>query len=59
MENDKGHDLLVKDLNDLLEKARSFEFHDFKNEKYPAPKMALVEKLDIIRKKVIDGAYDN
>ena len=53
------HDLLLKDLRALLAEAEAFEFHDFKNSKYAAPKMMLVEKLTIIADAVKAGRYDD
>jgi hypothetical protein len=51
------------DLKYLIEEAKAGEFHDFYNEKYPAPKMALVQKLkekglDDIAERVIGGEFD-
>lgn len=54
-----GHQLLIKDLEEFLKEAESFEFHDFRNEKYATPKMALKEKLDAMAEAVIAGKYDN
>jgi hypothetical protein len=59
MQYDEGHDNLISDLQGILSEAKNFEFHDFKNSKHPAPKMALAELLDKIRGKVINGDYDN
>ena len=47
-----GHFNLRQDVGDLLSEVEKGEFGDFTNNKYPTPKMALVEKLDEIRKKV-------
>lgn len=51
------------ELNYLIEEAKAGEFHDFHNNKYPAPKMALVQKLmqhglKEIAEKVKEGEYD-
>lgn len=54
-----GHDALMLDLSILLKEASDFEFHDYKNEKYPAPKVALGNRLMEIRQNMIDGKYDN
>lgn len=59
MENDAGHSALIADLSALLEEAKDFEFHDFKNSKYAAPKMELMEKILVIADKVKGGGYDN
>lgn len=59
MKEDKAHYLLVKDLTELLEEAKAGEFGDFTNDKYPAPKMALAEKLNKLRQNVINGRYDD
>lgn len=56
---DKRHIKLVKDLENLLEEAKAFEFHDFKNDKYAAPKMELVGFLLAMVDKVKEGGYDN
>ena len=57
--DEKGHYDLLKDLWGLWQDAVNHEFHDFKNNKYPAPKMALHTKLNEIDKKMQDGDYDN
>ena len=59
MENNKGHDNLINDLDGLLKEAISFAFHDFKNEKYDTPKVALRERLLKLAENVVDGKYDN
>lgn len=56
---DTGHKNLINDLKQLLYEAHNGEFHDFANQKYPAPKMALAEKLGELTENVIDGKYDN
>ncbi len=55
----KGHLKLVSNLTALLQEATDCEFHDFLNDKYPAPKMALDDKLTTIRRNMIEGKYDN
>lgn len=55
---EKGHTLLIDDLRSLLQEAEAGEFGDFTNVKYPAPKMALAEKLNELRNNVINGKYD-
>jgi len=56
---DYGHDSLLHDLQELVRQADQYEFHDYKNKKYPMPKMALVTSLEQIIKRVKDGFYDN
>ena len=56
---DKGHELLVSDLEALLKEAQSFAFHDFKNTDYATPKVVLVTKLHDLAEKVQNGEYDN
>lgn len=55
----QGHDNLITDLEDLLEEAKNYEFHDFQNGKFAAPKMALREKLLGLAEQVVKGRYDN
>jgi len=55
---EKGTIILINDLKELLEEAEAGEFGDFTNNKYPAPKMALAEKLYCLRQNVINGKYD-
>lgn len=50
--------VLVEDLKILLDEAEAGEFGDFTNEKYPAPKVALAQKLYNLRENVIHGKYD-
>ncbi len=56
---DQGHLNLLADIQDLLTEAYLGEFHDFANNKYAAPKMALADKLHKLRMGVIEGRYDN
>jgi hypothetical protein len=56
---DPGHDLLIADLRNLLRDAEAFEFHDFMNGKYAAPKVALHTALLRIDSNVSEGRYDN
>lgn len=50
--------------DDIISKAAAGEYHDYKNKKYAAPKMVLVEhlseftELDDIVKAVMNGDYD-
>lgn len=59
MEEDKGHQRLVTDIKILQEKAENFAFHDFKNEEYATPKMALIGILNRIISRAKEGEYDN
>ena len=59
MNEDKGHQKLVADLQGLLTEAEKFNFHDFKSTEYSCPKMVLANKLRVIRRDVIAGVYDN
>jgi hypothetical protein len=43
----------------VLEKAKRYQYHDFKNEKYEAPKMKLVEHLQKILTATKEDKYDN
>ena len=56
---DRGHDLLIQDLKELLSEAEDYQFHDFKNSEHAAPKVALVGRLEAIKENTIDGLYDN
>lgn len=58
-EYDMGHINLLLDLGALMRDAQRHEFHDFKNDKYAAPKMELVNRLNDIATKAKDGKYDN
>lgn len=54
-----GHQKLIVDLKQLLNEAEDREFHDFENTNYPAPKVALYQKLMSLAQRVKDGEYDN
>lgn len=56
---DIGHDALVHDLEELLADAKRFEFHDFKNSTFAAPKVALAQRFNYLREQVVRGRYDN
>lgn len=58
-ERDRAHDRLVSELGQMYSEARNFQFHDFKNTDYPAPKMVLADKLRKMRGNVLNGVYDN
>lgn len=57
--NDSGHEMLLTDLSAMLLDAVRGEFHDFANEKYPAPKMTLYQMLIDLANNTKDGKYDN
>ncbi len=57
--NDPGHENLINDLKDLLIESVAYEFHDFKNQNYAAPKIVLRNKLLKMAENVVDGRYDN
>jgi hypothetical protein len=59
MNDDAGHRALLADLEALLAEARAGQFHDFRNEKYATPKIALHRKLQALAEKVKAGDYDN
>ena len=54
-----GHNALMTDLTLLLKDANEFQFHNFKNSRYPTPKVALILRLDEIAKNTKEGKYDN
>lgn len=56
---DRGHLNLLNDLNELMVEARGYQFHDFKNTDYAAPKTALYERLKELAISVHAGRYDN
>jgi len=56
---DDGHRHLIEDLEALLAEAQTFQFHDFKNTIYAAPKVALYMKLTELVAAVKEGRYDN
>ena len=58
MKFEDGIKILITDLELLLKEAKEGEFGDFTNNKYPAPKMALAERLLELRNNVISGRYD-
>lgn len=59
MENDKGHDDLVADLEDMVLKAKNYDFNDFKSEVYETPKITLIQRLEKLIKNTKEGKYDN
>lgn len=56
---DNNHEKLVHDLKLLLSEAESFQFHDFKNTKYAAPKSQLIAMLLDVCQRIKLGEYDN
>ena len=58
-EIDQGHEKLIGGIEALLEDARNYHFHDFKNTIHAAPKMELVKRLRAMVENVPQGIYDN
>ena len=56
---DMGHHKLVDDVTDLMKNVNDYQYHDFKNTTYSAPKLALVQKLEWLLKNTKEGKYDN
>lgn len=54
-----GHTALLQDLSVITKDACAFEFNDFRNTKYPAPKVELVHQLQAIIENTKNGKYDN
>jgi len=59
MDRDDGQIALESDIMDLLSRISAFDYHDFKNTTFPAPKLALIQKLEWLIKNVKEGKYDN
>lgn len=55
---EKGQEILIKDLEELLAEAKAGEFGDFSNEKYATPKITLRNKLLALAENVVKGNYD-
>ena len=55
---DQWTENLIKDLEDIHQRAQRNEFHDFKTE-LAAPKTILREMLLKMAQAVVDGKYDN
>ena len=53
------HELLLAHLKAILDDAQAKEFHDFENNKYPAPKLELVAQLENVIRNAKHGLYDN
>ena len=58
MELEKGQQVLVQNLEELIEEAKAGEFGDFSNEKYTTPKIELRNKLLALAQAVVEGRYD-
>jgi hypothetical protein len=56
---DAGHTGLITDIRKLLKEAMDYDFHDYKNKKYPAPKAALIAHLSQMVSRAQNGWYDN
>lgn len=56
---DKGHTALINDIGLLFMEAQGYNFHDFKNTKYAAPKMSLIAILGTLQENVKQGFYDD
>lgn len=54
-----GHNKLMTDLADVVKDAHEYQYHDYKNKKYPAPKVALRNRLLQLAENVVNGKYDN
>jgi hypothetical protein len=54
-----GHNALMQDLSELSYEAYTYEFNDYKNQKYATPKVELRNKLLALAQNVEDGKYDN
>lgn len=54
-----AHKALVGELEDMLTRAKNFEYHDKKSREYMAPKMVLANRLRKLRNELINGTYDD
>lgn len=59
MSEDKGHRKLIEDIEALLTDAREYQFHDYKNTRYEAPKLELLKRLNAMCEGVKNDRYDN
>lgn len=57
--NDEGHSKLTQDLFNVYYRAKIGKYHDFHKNGEDAPKVTLVADLDLLRKNVMNGDYDN
>jgi hypothetical protein len=58
-DTNEGHNKLMQDLTDVWKDAYDYQYHDFKNKRYPAPKVALRNRLLQLADNVVNGKYDN
>jgi len=49
----------MQDLSELLQEAKNYQFDDFRNDKYAAPKVELRNQLLKLAQNVVEGRYDN
>lgn len=56
---DVGQIGLMKDIGDLYREASNYQFHDYKSNKYPMPKVALAISLTTIIDRAKKGYYNN
>jgi len=54
-----GYNNLMQDLSELLQEAKNYQFDDFRNDKYAAPKVELRNQLLKLAQNVVEGRYDN
>jgi len=59
LKRETGHEKLIRDVNFLKSESETFQFHDFKNSKYAAPKIMLVRTLTKMLENAKHGEYDN
>lgn len=57
--SDKGHIDLISDLETILDRAKQGLFHDFHRNGLAASKIELVNHFEVLKTKVMNGAYDN
>lgn len=58
-DENQGHEKLMMDLCTLVVEAAEYQFHDFRNAKYAAPKIELRTQLLKLADNVVNGRYDN
>lgn len=54
-----GHQKLQEDISEIKDNIDKFVYHDFKNTMFPFPKVALIQKLEWVIRRVKEGQYDN
>lgn len=59
LHKDTGHIALIEDVGHLSNEVTNCEFHDFLNTKYATPKVELVNKLEAMKQKAMNGDCDN